>query len=391
MIFMVLPQRSRSCLGKFPLLTNMMRRDCKSPLAVLTSTSESRECPVSQKHPNQDARRLLALAGQDLEAGDLARAAARTSNALTAAPALPEVHEMLARLAAHPRGGRNLFPLHDPLALATVVARAHIVAAEGDFNYALRLLGKAQAYAPETPWADVPWVTGAATAPAIDPAIVTNLAVDLLELLSGRSPDSMRAAMSPYLQLLRNTIAAYPGHANLLGAAGYLFRRFDATEAVTYTTRADQLAPSAASAIGLGLIYSDLGLTSEALVAFERALSHDPGRLEVYADICDLLLDADRLDEALTYAQRALAIDPGHICCQIAVLAVRFRQTRTAADFDALTGLCQAQPAGTHARRHGDSVLQSTVMKTASRTTVLTGSPGDMLTQIRRFARGRLD
>jgi tetratricopeptide (TPR) repeat protein len=235
-------------------------------------------------------RRLLALAGQDIEAGDLARAAVRTSSALTCAPVLPEVHEMLARLAAHPRGGRDLFPLNDPLALATVVARAHIVAAEGDCGYALRLLGKAQAYAPETAWADVPWVTATATASAIDPAIVTNLAVDLLKLLPGRSPDSIRPAISPYLQLLRNTIATHPDHANLLGAAGYLFRRFDAAEAVTYATRADQLAPSDATAIGLGLIYSDLGLTSEALAAFERALRHDPGRLEVYADICDLLL-----------------------------------------------------------------------------------------------------
>ena len=125
---------------------------------------------------------------------------------------------MLARLAAHPRGGRDLFPLNDPLALATVVARAHIVAAEGDCGYALRLLGKAQAYAPETAWADVPWVTATATASAI----VTNLAVDLLKLLPGRSPDSIGPAMSPYLQLLRNTIATHPDQANLLGAAGYL-------------------------------------------------------------------------------------------------------------------------------------------------------------------------
>jgi tetratricopeptide (TPR) repeat protein len=346
---------------------------------------------VSRKYPNQDVRRLLALAGRDVEAGDLARAAARVSNALISAPSLPEVHEMLARLAAHPQGGRELFPLTGPLALATVVARAHIVAAEGDFNYALLLIGKAQSYAPETAWADVPWVTAAATASAIDPAVVTNLAVDLLELLPGRSPDSIRPATSPYLQLLRNTIATYPDHADLLGAAGYLFRRFDVAQAVAYATRADQLAPSCASAIGLGLIYRDLGLTSEALDAFERALSHDPGRLEVYADICDLLLDADRLDEALTYAQRALAIDPGHICSQMATLAVRFRQTRKATDLDALIDLCHAQPAGTHARRHGDSVLQSTVMKTVSRTAVLTGSPGDMLTQIRRFAREQPD
>jgi tetratricopeptide (TPR) repeat protein len=347
---------------------------------------------VSRKYPNQDVRLELTLAGRDVEAGDLARAAVRVSNVLISAPALPEAHEMVARLAAHPRGGRGLFPLHDPLALATVVAHAHVVAAEGDFDYALRLLGKAQAYAPETAWAEVPWVTDPATASSVNPDVVTNLAVDLLELLLPvESPDSLRPAMNPYLQLVRNTIAAHPDHASQLGAAGYLFRRFDLAEAAGYATRADQLAPCHASAIGLGLIYRDLGLTSEALDAFERALSYEPDDLEVYADICDLLMDADRLDEALTYARRAVAIDPGHICSQIAALAVRFRQTRKAADLDALIELCRAQPADTHARRHGERVLQSTVMKTVSRTVTLTGSPRDVLEQVRRFVRSRPD
>jgi len=347
---------------------------------------------MPKRNPDQDVRRELALAAREVEAGDLAHAAVRVSNVLTCAPALPEAHEILARLAAHPRGGRGLFPVDDPLALATVVARAHVVAAEGDFDYALRLLGKAQAYVPEAAWADVPWVTDSTAASSVNPDVVTNLAVDLLELLRrAESPDSLRAAMNPYLQLVRNTIAAHHDHASLLGSAGYLFRRFYLAEAAGYATRADQLAPCHASAIGLGLIYRDLGLTSEALDAFERALSYEPDSLEVYADTCDLLLDADRLDEALTYAQRALAIDPGHICSQIATLAVRFRQTRKAADLDALMELCRAQPADTHARRHGERVLQSTVMKTASRTATLTGSPREVLAQFRRFTRGRPD
>jgi tetratricopeptide (TPR) repeat protein len=223
---------------------------------------------VPNKHLHQDVRKALAMAGRDVEAGDLANAAAHVSNALVAAPALPEVHEMLARLAAHPQGGRGLFPLDDPLALATVVARAHVVAAERDFDYALRLLGKAQAYGPDTPWADVPWVTDTLTASSADPAIVTNLAVDLLDLLRGRSPDSMRTAMNPYLQLVRNTIGVHPEDARLLGAAGYLVRRFDVAEAVSYAAAADRLDPSEASAVSLGLIYGDMGRTDEALHAF---------------------------------------------------------------------------------------------------------------------------
>jgi tetratricopeptide (TPR) repeat protein len=344
---------------------------------------------MSEDDANHDVGRFLASANRDFEAGDLARAAVSTSCALVRAPVLPEVHEMLARLAAHPHGGRELFPLTDPVALATIVARAHVAAAEGDFNHALLLLGKAQAFAPDTAWADVLWVTDAATASALNPAAVTNLALKLLKLLPDRSPDSIRPAMSPYLQLLRNTIRAHPDRAGLLAAAGYLFRYFDPAEAVAYATRADQLAPACATAVGLGLIYRDLGRTSEALAAFDRALSHDPGRLVVYDDICDLLLDTDRVDEAHAYAQRALAIDPAHICTQIVALAIRFRQTRNATDLDALIKLCQAQPDGTQARRYGDSVLQSTVMKMASRTAVVTGSSKEIQAQVRRFARDR--
>lgn len=53
----------------------------------------------------------------------------------------------------------------------------------------------------------------------------------------------MRPAMSPYLEPIRNVIAAHPDHASLLGAAGYLFRRFNVAEVVGYATRADRLAP----------------------------------------------------------------------------------------------------------------------------------------------------
>jgi hypothetical protein len=55
---------------------------------------------------------------------------ALTGNALTEAPALPGAHEQLARLAAHPQSGRDLFPLDEPPSLATVAARAYVAAAD---------------------------------------------------------------------------------------------------------------------------------------------------------------------------------------------------------------------------------------------------------------------
>jgi len=87
---------------------------------------------VSRKDPGKDVRLEPSLAGRDVESGDLACAAVRVSNVLMSDPALPDAHETLARLADHPRDGRDLFPMTSPLALARVVARAHVVAAAGD-------------------------------------------------------------------------------------------------------------------------------------------------------------------------------------------------------------------------------------------------------------------
>lgn len=317
----------------------------------------------------------------------MAVAAALTANALVSAPTLPEAHELLARLAAHPEGGRNLFPLDDPLSLATVVARAHVAAAEHDFGHALRLLAQAQAFAPKTPWADVLWVVAPETAAETDPADVATIAVDMLDILRSHGTDGLRAAMSPYLRLVRNAINAHPAHANLLRAAGYFYRRFDLAEAARYAARADKLAPSMASAISIALIYGDQGRTDEALRAFERALTYDPGNLDVYADICELLMNAERLDDALGYARRGLAIDPGHPCCQISALAVQFRQTHKAEYFDALVALHEAQPEASHAASHAARTLEAAVMKTATRTVVLRGSPRQMLKAARRTLR----
>jgi hypothetical protein len=54
-----------------------------------------------------------------------------------------------------------------------------------------------------------------------------------------------------------------------------------------------------------------------------------------------------------------------------------------------LSNFCRAQPTGTHARQHGESVLQSTVLKTASRTATVEGSSRQVVAQVRRFLRGQ--
>ena len=333
--------------------------------------------PPSGESVGQDrgkANRELAAARRALDAGDLPHAAMHVSHALVAAPSLPEVHEVLARLASHPQGGRELFPLGDSLSLAGVLARAHVAASERDYDHALRLLDKAQAFAPATAWADVPWVASKEAAERASPAVVVYVAAGLQELLRTQDSAELRAALRPYLALVRNAIAAHPDHDRLLGIAGYLFRRFDAAEAVGYAARADELNPSQSTAIGLGYAYRDLGRTQDALAAWERAIEREGANtLSVYSDIEILLLEADRPADAIVYAERALAIDSDHICSRVTVLAARFRQTRKAEYFDALTEIYKTSPESSHARGCTARALQIVATKSATSIRVFRG------------------
>jgi tetratricopeptide (TPR) repeat protein len=333
--------------------------------------------PLFGKPPGQGretANRELAAARKALEAGDLPHAAMHVANALVGAPALPEVHELLARLASHPQGGRELFPLGESPSLANVLARAHVAASERDYDHALGLLAKAQAFAPATAWADVPWIASQDTAEQASPNWVIHLAREMHGLLRTQDSRELRAAQRPYLPLVRNAIAVHPDNDRLLGIAGFLFRRYDAAEALRYAVRADKLSPSQATAIALGYAHHDLGQTQQALAAWDQAISRGGNHtLKVYGDIQTLLLKADRPAEAISYAEHALAIDEQHSCSQITVLAARFRQSQKAEYFDALIEIYKNSPESSHERGCAASALQIVTTQGATKIAVFRG------------------
>ncbi|HEY0696354.1 MAG TPA: tetratricopeptide repeat protein, partial [Micromonospora sp.] len=98
--------------------------------------------------PRLSAEGELALARLALDGGDLSHAAGHLAAALVHAPAMPEVHEMLARLAARTDGGLDLFPLGQPAFVGTVVARAHLLAAAGRPADGRELLAAATGHSP---------------------------------------------------------------------------------------------------------------------------------------------------------------------------------------------------------------------------------------------------
>jgi tetratricopeptide (TPR) repeat protein len=284
------------------------------------------------------------------------------------------VHELLAGLASHPEGGRELFPLGESPSLAYVLARAHVAASERDYDHALGLLAKAQAFAPATAWADAPWIASKDTAEQASPDWVIHVAREIHGLLRTQDSPELRAALRPYLPLVRNAIAVHPDNGRLLGIAGFLFRRYDAAEALRYASRADQLSPSQGTATALGYAHRDLGQTQQALAAWEHAIARGgTSTLNVYSDIQALLLQADRPAEAISYAERALAIDKDHACSQITLLAARLRQTRKAEYFDALTEIYKTSQETSHARGCAASALQTVTMKNATKIRVFRG------------------
>lgn len=341
----------------------------------------------SQSKP--DAQQLIAAAAREFTVGHLSAAAAYTANALVRSPALPGAHELIARLAAHPDGGLQLFPLDDPLTLANVLGHAHAAAAKREFDKALQLLGKAQAFAPQTPWADVPWVADPATAAAADPQVVTNLTVDLNSIIPDLDEARRLPVASPYLRLVRNAADAHPDHAPLYGSAGFLFRRFDAAEAARYAERSEELNPSSPAAVALALIYRDQGRTEDAVQAIKRAVERDSRNPERYADACDLLLKAGRTAEARGYALRGLDIDPRHACCEISAAAAEFCQTRRSEHFDQLIQLTKSHPVGSHAYNHAAEVTRLVAEATGSRTVTLQGSPRQIKRQLKRELRNQ--
>lgn len=151
--------------------------------------------PRDGRPPQQDARILLARAQRELGAGAVTVAAALTANAVVAAPTLSEAHDLLARLAAHPEGGRNLFPwttrsVSRQSSRGPMSSRPNATSATHSGSSP-----KAQAFAPETPWADVPWVTARETAAETDPATVAAIALDMLDIL--RSNKSANSSWMP--------------------------------------------------------------------------------------------------------------------------------------------------------------------------------------------------
>lgn len=272
--------------------------------------------PEGTDDPILSAEGELALARLALDDGDLTHAANHLAGALAYAPTLPEVHEMLARIAAGTAdGGLSLFPLDRHPFIGTVVARAHLLAAAGRPADGLELLAAATTHAPSADWAGVAWVSEPELPARLDPDRITRVLMQVCAAAPDPVPEPARPPFAPYLGLARHAVAAHPKHGLLLGAASALARRMGEVQtAVAWAAQGVAALPAKLTEVWLGYAYRSAGRTEEALAALRRAIEHDPDDLSVYADIAGTLGDHGRLDEALAWVDKALARDPTFDC-----------------------------------------------------------------------------
>lgn len=302
--------------------------------------------------PRLSAEGELALARLALVERDYQHAAEHVAGAIGHAPTMPEVHELLAQLAASTAGGISLFGLDDHVYIGVVVARAHLLAAAGRPGEGLELLAAATCHAPTVDWAGVPWVTAPELPARLDPDQLARILMQVCAGVGDPVPAADRAPLLPYLDLARHAVGAHPRHGLLFGAASALARRLgEAAVAVDWAARGARLAPGKLAEIWLGYALRSAARTAEAITALRRAVEHDPDDLSVYADIAGTLADHGRLDEALDWIDRALARDPTFDCAVHTAHRLRYRRDGDVAHLVRLTDFQRDHPDDTHEHR----------------------------------------
>lgn len=297
----------------------------------------------------RSAARDLDEARAALDRGDIAEAADLLAGAIAQAPTLPATHELLGHLAARADDALELFPLEQHAFVGTVVARAHLLAAAGRPEDAIPLLAAASGHTPGVDWAGVPWVVDPELGARLDPGLLARIVMQLCTSIGDPAPETDRAALTPYLALVRHTIAAHPEHPMLLGSGSALARRLaEPAEAVDWALRGARLRPSKLAEIWLGYAYRSAGRIPESLAALRRAVMYDPDDLSVYADIAGTLADDDRLDDALNWIDRALSIDPEFDCAVHTGHRLRYRKDGDLAHLVRLADFQRDHPDDSH-------------------------------------------
>lgn len=295
----------------------------------------------------EEAHGELSLARIALADDDLQHAANHLAAAIAHAPRLPEVHELLAALAARTPDALSLFPIEERNFIGTVVAHGHLLA-RTDPDGALMLLAQASAYEPGQPWADVSWVREADAA-TLDPDALARVFVTVMRSLGDPTPDELRRANEPYLDLARRAVATHRDHALLHGTAAGIGRRLGAAKlAVRWGERAVRLDRNKLTSVWYAYALKADDRLDDALRVMAGARTQNPLDLDLCADMASWLADAGRLDEALALIDEATRIDPTYDCAVHTAYRLRFERDGDARHLVALVDFIRENPVTNH-------------------------------------------
>ncbi|WP_143031690.1 tetratricopeptide repeat protein [Actinacidiphila guanduensis] len=318
-----------------------------------------------------------ALARLVMDGGDLAHASGHLAGAFAADPRLPDAHEALAefaRRAGGPQAALELFDPDEPFA-GTLICRAHLQAACGNWPEALMLVAAAVRADHERPWSHVAWLTQEALPALVPPQAVTQALAHMVTALPDPLPEDAREAVRPFHDLAAAVVEQHRGDASLAAIGSALARRMgDTDRAVAWAERAHRLQPDHIPAVMLGYALRAAGRPDEALRVWQEEIARDGSDLSLMVDIAELYASTGRPGLGLPWAERAAAADPEHPQAAPAVLGVRYAADGDPAHLLALADHLRTRPdhpyAATVLARHSEWQPWLGVVATATEATV---------------------
>jgi tetratricopeptide (TPR) repeat protein len=321
-----------------------------------------------EKDPRLEAEGEVSIGRLALDQGELEHAAGHLANALSIDPGLPDALLALQELAGKAPDTHQLFPVDEARVFSgAMIAQAHLSRWADSPDDAVELLaataaGLAKAGQPQPRWQAVRWLEEDDLPTRLDPDRFPAALVRLSLALPDPAPEQQRPPFAPFLRLAYGMVAAHADHPEVLFSASMLARRLGATaDALAWSSRAEQLVPSLASATTLGFAHLHLDQIDQAIQAWQKAMARDPTNHELPVQLAWELAARGRLDDALTFVDRVLAVDPHDPRASAAAQAFRYhrdkdvqhllllaeRARNSPADVDAsqtLAGICRGIP-----------------------------------------------
>jgi len=308
--------------------------------------------------PEQSAAQALSA----MDSGDLTTAVRHLSRALLMDPHRAEWLALLTHIMDSAEDPLALVPLRSGgISAGEMAVRAYACHRKRRYHDALDLLMQAALAAPQSPlldWAKM-WLRKPETATSINTgrlaprfqAILRELP-RIKALANGGAPLLVR--LGPLVRRLRETQVC--DGAFLLLAVSLLRQLPDSKEAYEAAREAHELEPGHASCVALGEVYRDREDWDRAARWFQAALDHQPDDVATRLTLGDMLLAANRPDEAEHWYRAALSIDPQHPQGVSSLLAVRYERTGDPSFKDELEHFALSHPENAAARAMIDRI-----------------------------------